>query len=61
MCLLWLISDMLLNGHWDTHGKTYKMKCAEEEINMHPGDEPPPEDTNGKPKLAQLTSFMRPK
>jgi len=36
------------------------MKCTEE-INMYPGVEPPLEDTNGKPKLAQITSFMRPK
>ena len=28
---------------------------------MYPGVEPPPEDTNGELKLAQITSFMRPK
>ena len=37
------------------------MKCAEAEIEMHPGVEPAPANTNSRPKNGQITLFMRPK
>jgi hypothetical protein len=61
LCLPWLVSDTLSNRYWDTHGKTYKMNCAEAKIDMYPGVEPAPDNSNNGPKNGQITLFMRPK
>jgi hypothetical protein len=60
LLVVYILIDEFSN--WNTHGKTYKMECCEEEgIAMYPGVEPMQDPATEGQKNAQITTFMRAK
>lgn len=50
----------MLSRNWATHGETYKTKCEDNGVSMHPGVENIPVDTKGGPRDGDISKFMRP-